>query len=80
MWKQKFLPDHCRLVLLENKSRLISIAGWTKENNFVILEPESLNKANFLTTESIIYAPENANSLINTFYGDWTICESKFEL
>ena len=36
VWKQKLLPDESRLVLFENKSRLISIAGWTKENDLVI--------------------------------------------
>ena len=46
VWKQKILPDDCRLVLFENKSRVISIAGWTKENEYVILETKSLNKTN----------------------------------
>ena len=80
MWKQKILPDDCRLVLFENKYRLISIAGWTKEHDLVILETESLNKTNVLTTESTISAPENAHISINTVYAAWTVCESKFEL
>ena len=61
VWKQIFLPDDCRLVLFDNKSRVISIEGWTKENNLVILETESLNKTKVLTTESTISAPENAH-------------------
>ena len=80
VWKQKFLPDDCHLVLFENKSRVISIAGWTKVNDLVILGPESLNKINILTMESTIFAPENAHVSINTVFGAWTVCESNFEL
>ena len=80
VWKQKYLPDDCRLVLLQNTSRLISIAGWTKEYDLLILETESLNKTKVLTTESTISAPEHAHVPINTVYGSWKVCKSKFEL
>ena len=69
MWKQKFFPDDCRLVLFENKSKVISISRWTKENDLVIIETESLNKTNVLTTESTISPPVNAHDSINTVYG-----------
>ena len=74
------MPDDCRLVLFENKFKVISILGWTKENDLVILETASLNKTNVLKTESIISATENAQVSINTVYGALTVCESKFEL
>ena len=80
VWKQNDLPDDYRLILFENKSRLISIAGWTKENDLVIWETESLNKTNVLKPESIIFATENAHIPINIVYGVWTVCKSMFEL
>ena len=80
MWKQRFLPDDCLLVLFENKSKMISIARWTKENDLVILKTNSLNKTNVLTTESTITAPVHAHVSINTVDSAWTVCELKFKL
>ena len=65
--------------MFENKSRLISIAGWTKENELIISETKSFNKTNVLITESTIFASKNEHVSINTVYGAWTVCELKFE-
>ena len=80
MCGNKNIFEDSRLLLFENKSRLISIARWTREYYLVILETEYLNKTNILITESTISAIENVHVLMSTVYGAWTVCKSKFEL
>ena len=78
--KFSHIKDDARLLQYNNKSRIISIAGWTKEDYLVILEADSLKEQNETGYINSVPTPSGNHVSVDTLYGAWTVCnnEAKF--
>ena len=73
-WIYNSFVDGARLIKFENRSTVISTAGWSKEGGLVILETDLLNKSNITASNVIVPEPENGHVAVETLYGTWVRC------
>ena len=72
-WLKYSYPDQTRLIVFKNSTYIISMSGWTNENQLVIFESNYL-KNNVTGTISSVFSPNNNHIRIYTLYGMWTVC------
>ena len=79
-WELLSYKDDARLLQYNNKSRIISIAGWTKEDDLVILEADSLKEQNETGYMNLVPTPSGNHVSVDTLYGAWTVCNNEAKL
>ena len=72
-WLKYSYPDQTRLIVFKNSTYIISISGWTNENQLLIFESDYLQN-NVTNTMSSLPAPNSNHMRVYTLYGMWTVC------
>ena len=72
-WSKLSYPDQTRMIVFKNITYIISISGWTNQDQLVIFESDYLkNNISGLTLSTL--APKNNHICKTTLYGMWTVC------
>jgi len=79
VWSILNFQDLTRLIKFKNVTTVMSISGWTNENQLVIFESDYL-KQNTTTLSTSCTAPANNHMRLNTLYGVWTVCDASATL
>ena len=72
-WSKISYPDHTRMIIFKNVTYIISISGWTNQDQLVIFESDYL-KTNISGLTVSTPAPKNNHISHTTLYGMWTVC------
>ena len=72
-WLKLSYPDQTRLIRFKNSTYIISILGWTNENQLVIFDSDYL-KTNVTGTMSSVPSPNNNHMRVYTLHGMLSVC------
>lgn len=72
-WSKLSYPEQTRMIVFNNVTYIISISGWTNQDQLVIFESEYL-KSNISGLSLSTLAPTNNHICYTTLYGLWTAC------
>ena len=78
-WSKLSYPDQTRMIMFKNITYIISISGWTNQDQLVIFESDYL-KNNISSLTMSIPAPINNHFCQTTLYGMWTVCNQAVTL